>query len=328
MAKLRKIDITLEGKNSSRLAMKEYSRDYTDIPNTALPEQMKEDISVMYQYLMDKELPLNDYTFLIKSKEGKFSKVFSPAVFASKVDKTLVIKWGAEFLPIPVTEGLLQLSNKKKAKFAFKEEKINGYKTTVLAISFSKDKEMYSMSFPIKKAKLEEELPPDVLDMHLEENDIDSLLDLISEPPSASGNENNDSYTGTGEKLVGDIVKLSYLPIGEYDLVGIRRYQNSYGTQHLVQTIIPEEQKFVATVSYQDDTDTWVSEEKEITGKVILKANTKLNKLLMSDPVISEEVPAKLLILEKGEYNGYATAKIDLICKEYTADKELFDINF
>ena len=166
--------------------------------------------------------------------------------------------------------------------------------------------------------------------MYLESNDINTLLDLIQEQPDSSNDNNDrDSYFGTGEKLVGDIIKVGNLPVGKYYLTAIRRYKNTYGIQHLVQVNIPEENKFKAIVSFQDeDTSSWVTEEKEIVGNVILKANSKLNKLLLSDPVVSTENPGVLTVLEKGEYNGYPTSKITFDCSEYTVDNELLDINF
>lgn len=328
MGSLHKIDIGLDPKNNARLAMKEYSKEYTNVPNTSLPQNLFNDLNVIYQYLYDTELPLNDYTFLIKARDGKFSKVYSPAIYVSRLDKNLVIKWGSEFIPILIDNGELKLKNGKKCKLVFKQEKVNGYDNPVLTSSFSVGKEMYSMSFPIRRVSLEDNIEADELEMYLESNDVNTLMEQIQEPPESSNDDNKDSYVGTGDKLVGDIIKTSYLPLGTYDVTAVRRYKNTYGIQHLIQTEIPDDNKFVATVSSQDDEGNWVQEEKEISGKVILKANSKLNKLLLSDIIVSEEKPAKLTILEKGTYNGYPTVKLDLQCEEYTLDKELFDISF
>jgi hypothetical protein len=328
---LHKIDINLDGKNASRLAMKQYTRDFTNIPNTALPSTLKEELGVVYEFLTDTELPLNDYTFLVKARDGRFSRVFSPAVYVSKIDKHLVIKWGAEFIPVLIEEGELKLKSGKKCKLVFKQEKVSGYDNPVLTLSFStKDKEMYLMSFPVRRVSLEDNIEAEELEMYLDNNDISSLLDQIQEQPdpsSSTQNEERDKYS-TGEKLLGDIVKVSNLPVGEFPITAIRRYQNAYGIQHLVQTEISPESSFVTSVSFQDDGGNWQREEREIVGKVVLKANSKLNKLLLSDPIVSEENPATLVILEKGTFNGYDTARLELLCNEYTSDAELFDISF
>lgn len=328
---LKKIDINLDGKNAARLAMKQYTRDYTSIVNTALPATLKGELEVVYEFLTDTELPLNDYTFLVKARDGRFSRVFSPAVYVSKIDRHLVIKWGAEFIPVLIEEGELKLKNAKKCKLVFKQEKVGGYDSPVLTLSFTTPaKEMYSMSFPIRRVSLEDNIESEELEMYLDNNDISTLLDQIQEQPdpsSSTNSEERDKYS-TGEKLLGDIVKVSNLPIGEYPITAIRRYQNAYGIQHLVQTDIPAEKSFVTSVSFQDDDSNWQREDREIVGKVVLKANSKLNKLLLSDPVVSEENPATLVILEKGEFNGYPVSKVDLLCDEYTSDAELFDISF
>lgn len=328
---LRKVDINLEGKNSARLAMKEYKKDFTNIPNSALPVTLKEELNTVYEFLTGSKLPLNDYTFLVKARDGRFSRVFSPAVYVSKVDKHLTIKWGGEFIPVLIEDGGLKLKSGKKCKLVFKQEKVGGYENPVLSLSFStKDKEMFSMSFPVRRVSLEDNITSDELELHLESNDVNTLFDLIQEQPdpsSSNQNEEKDGYN-SGEKLLGDIIKVNNLPIGEYPITAIRRYKNAYGVQHLIQTNIPEEQSFIANVSFQDDDGNWQREDRKIVGKIILKANNKLNKLLLSDPVVSEENPATLVILEVGEFNGFATVKCDLLCDSYTVDEELFDINF
>lgn len=325
LATINKIDIGLEGKNSARLAMKEYSREYTNVPNSVLPEFLRNDLSEVYSFLTGSELPLNDYTFLIKAKDGRFSKVYSPAVYVSKLDNSLVIKWGANFIPVVIADGALKLSNGKKCKLTFKQEKVNGYDNPVLSLVFTNsDKQTYSMAFPVRLVSLDDEITSDELEVFLENEEISSLMDAIQEQPS-SDNSESDSYNGSGEKLLGDIIKVSDLPVGQYQITAIRRYKNSYGIQHLLQTSVED---VSALVSSQNDDGNWSKEEKVSNGKVILKANNRLNKLLLSDPVVSKEKPAILRVLEVGEFNGYRTVKVDLECDEYTVDKDILDLNF
>ena len=95
----------------------------------------------------------------------------------------------------------------------------------------------------------------------------------------------------------------------------------------MIKAVCPE--PFVATTRVKDDvTEEWGDAEVEVSGFAIVKPNNALKKLLAAEPIISEESPATLHVLEHGEYNGYATAKVALKCTAFVDDVDSFALDF
>ena len=68
--------------------------------------------------------------------------------------------------------------------------------------------------------------------------------------------------------------------------------------------------------------------EVEVSGFAIVKPNNSLKKLLAAEPIISEESPATLKVIEHGEYNGFKTAKVTLKCSAFVQDDESVELDF
>lgn len=328
MGNVFKIDVTLEGKNKARLQAKKYEKDYTDIPNIALPKTLRESLENVFKNLTNQELPENDFTFMVRSDKGAFKRVFSPAVYRNPETNELVIKWGNGVIPLTLQEGKIvaPLSSNKKLKLKFTSEAFGKYKKTCVVASYSDNGDLYSMPFPIRALSLEDELDVNELEILLED-DPGSIPPRISELTTKSADDGE--YKGSSSKLDGEfLVKVSALPVGEYSVTGFRRYENNYGTQHILQ-VEPVSESFLATTRVKDENDTWGDSEVSVgDSRFLVKANTRLNRLLMSDPIVSEEFPAILCVTEKGEYNGNPTAKVTFEPQSYTLDDELFSVNF
>lgn len=325
MGTVNKIDVQLEGKNGSRLQIKKYDKDFTNIPNNALPSALKSNIGCVFKNLSNKDFPEDGYTFLVKSQGGNFKKLFSPAVYKDPETNNLVIKWGEDVIPLSIENGTITSpqSTNSKLKLKFSPENYGKYKKTCIVASFTEKGDVYSMPFPLRSVKLEDELDVTELELLLEENP-NALLDRVLELNTKS----SDNYKGSS-KLDGEyFIKISALPIGDYVVTGFKRYDNTYGVQHILQ-IEPVAEEFLATTRVKNEGGEWVDLDVNVgSNRFLVKANTKLNKLLLSDPIISEEFPANLVVLEKGEYNGNITAKVEFYPVSYTVDEEQFDTNF
>lgn len=325
MAETYTVDINLEGKNRARLATHKYDKTYTNIPNSALPKNSLLVLETIYNFLTGEELALTDYTYLVRAKDGKFSKVYSPAVFSSLDNSGLVIKWGEKNIPLKLVDGKLVCENKAKHTFKVKNQRVNGWDTVVLVLGFTDSKKkIYSMAFPIKAADYEKGIDETVLENAIEENQLEVLLEQVAQLPSA--NEGEREYSGSGEKLEGPVVKFGDVPIGIYDITAFRRYKNSYGYQHLLQSFaaIP----FYADVSEKSESGEWTNSYMAIEGPFIIKASSSINKKLLSDPVITREMPAALDIYDKDEFNGRIYSKANLDVSAYTVDDEILSVNF
>jgi hypothetical protein len=68
--------------------------------------------------------------------------------------------------------------------------------------------------------------------------------------------------------------------------------------------------------------------EVEVSGYAIVKPNNALKKLLAAEPIISDESPATLHVLEHGEFNGFKTVKVALKCTAFVQDDESVELDF
>jgi hypothetical protein len=320
-----KIDVALDEKNRSRLEARSYEKAYTEIPNRALPANMAEALSIVHEALTGEALPEQGSTFLVRAdNSGTFKRLYSPAVYATEAQDSLVIRWGDTDIPLTVGEsGITSEAGDKKVKFSFKEEQIGKYPEAVLSVSYSKNSTVYSMPFPIKSADWENPVSADALDVLIDEapQNIPSLL-AVAPDPSKRGEGSS------GPRMEGPIIKVASLPVGSYQVTTYRARETKFGMDYLVQ-VVGIEEPFVASTRQQDpNTGEWGDVETEIVGSCIIKPNAALKKIFAADPVITPQQPATLNVLELGEYNGYPTAKCKLVCNSFAQTADTFNIDF
>ena len=318
-----KINVALDERNRARLETKSYDRAYVDVPNRALPAELKQELEIIHEALTGSGLPEDGSTFTVRADAaGTFKRLYSPTVFSTE-EKGLIIRWGTDDIPLAVNGGKIGAQGAdKKAKFAFKEEQIGKYGETVLSVSISKDGTLYTMPFPVKAADWENGVSPDVLDVLLEENP-----DAIAEQIAVASDPSKRGEGGGGPRLQGHIIKVCELPIGEYAVTGYRVRETSYGTDYMIQAIV--EEPFVALTRVKDEaTEEWGDAEVEVSGFAIVKPNTQLKKLLAAEPIIDEANPATISVLSHGEWNGFKTAKVVLKCTAFKEDSAAFDLDF
>ena len=317
-----KVNIALDERNRARLESKSYDRAFVDIPNRALPAALKEELSVIHSALTGNEMSEEGSTFTVRADAaGTFKRLYSPTVFSTE-EKGLIIRWGTDDIALTVNGGKVgSPTADKKAKFAFKEEQIGKYGETVLSVSIAKDGTLYTMPFPVRSADWENRVSADVLDMLLEENPeaIAEQIAIATDPTKRG------EGTG-GPRMQGHIIKVAELPIGNYTVTQYRTRETQYGTDYMLQVIVDE--PFVATTRVKGEDDEWGDAEVEVSGFAIVKPNTALKKLLAADPIINDDSPATLAVLDHGEWNGFKTAKVSLKCTAFVEDDGAFDIDF
>ena len=316
-----KIDVNLSDRNRARLESRSYESNYTDVPNRALPESLKAELGVIYEALTGDALPEDSNTFTVRADGGTFKRLYSPTVFSTEGNEGVIIRWGDRDIPVTLAAGKISVEGAdRKVKFAFKDDTIGKYEEPVLSVSIAKDGTLYTMPFPVRSADWENRVNGDILDALLEESPEKIAENLaVAGDPSKRGEG--------GPRLNGYIIKVAELPIGSYSLTAYRPRETQYGTDYLIQAVI--EEPFVATTRVKDEvTDEWGDAEVEVSGFAIVKPNTALKKLLAADPIISDESPATLSVLEHGEYNGFKTAKVSLKCTAFVEDDASFSLDF
>lgn len=316
-----KIDVNLSERNRARLETKSYESNYTDVPNRALPETLKAELEVIYEALTGDSLPEDSNTFTVRADNGTFKRLYSPTVFSTEGNAGVIIRWGDRDIPVEFVNGKIKVDGAAtKTKFAFKDDTIGKYDEPVLSVSIAKEGTLYTMPFPVRSADWENRMTGDILDALLEESP-----DKIAENLAVAGDPSKRGEGGP--RLQGHIIKVAHMPIGEYKLTSYRPRETNYGTDYMIQAVI--EEPFVATTRVKDEvTEEWNDAEVEVSGFAIVKPNTQLKKLLAAEPIISEESPATLHVLELGEWNGYATAKVALKCSAFTDSPDAFDLDF
>ena len=317
-----KIDVNLSERNRARLETKTYDSNYTDVPNRALPEALREELGVIYEALTGEDLPTDSNTFTVRADGGTFKRLYSPTVFATEGNAGVIIRWGDRDIPVAFSDGKITVEGAAaKTKFAFKDDLIGKYEEPVLSVSIAKAGTLYTMPFPVRSADWENRVNGDILDALLEESP-----DKIAEQLAVAGDPSKRGE-GSGPRLQGHFVKVAEMPLGTYKLTSYRSRETQYGLDYMIQAVV--EEPFVATTRVKDEvTEEWGEAEVEISGFCIVKPNNALKKLLAAEPIISEESPAFLTVLEHGEWNGYKTAKVALKCTAFVQDDEAFALDF
>lgn len=316
-----RIESQLDDKNRARLEAKSYTKAYTDVPNRVLPESYKQGLGVIYTALSGLPFEDEENTFTVRAdNNGVFKRLYSPTIFSTE-EGGLVIRWGEQDIPLVLAKGKISTaSSPKTAKFVFKEENIGKYKEPVLTVSIPDGSNLFVFSMPIRSADYENKVSSDILEILLEENptEIAALVQLASDKSKRG--------ESTGERLVGEFVKVAQLPLGEYTITGYKtKLGGEYGPAYFMQALVPE--PFEAQVSRKEG-DEWVEETVEISDYCIIKPNGALKKVLAAEPVITSEFPATLKVIEHGVYNGFDTAKCTLKCQAFAENVESFALDF
>jgi hypothetical protein len=316
-----KISPNLDERNRARLESKSYSRAYTDIPNSALPESLRVALNAIFNALTGEDLEESGSTFTVRADaNGVFKRLYSPTVF-STAEKGLVIRWGDQDIILDVQPGKISTSSAPKGtKFAFKEEQIGKFTEPVLSVSTTFDGTLYTLPIPIRSVDYEDKISADLLDLLLDENPeaIAEKVQLASDLSKRG--------EGGGERMVGPFLKVAHLPIGDYKITTYRAKEGGqYGTDYFLQAQVTE--PFTAPVRAEVDGE-WMDVETEVTDWCIVRPNSALKKVLAAEPLITLDSPATLRVLEHGEYNGFPTAKCILKVIAFAEDPDSFDLDF
>ena len=317
-----KINPQLDDRNRARLESKTYTRSYTDIPNSALPDTLRVALNAVFKALTGEELDPSGSTFTVRADaNGTFKRLYSPTVFSTE-EKGLVVRWGDRDIELLVSTGKISTAAATKGtKFAFKEEMIGKYTEPVLSVSVSADGTLYTFPITVRSADFEDKISAELLDLLLDENP-----EAIAEKVAVASDLSKRGESSGGERMTGPFVKVAHMPLGEYKITTYRAKEGGeYGTQYYLQAQVGE--PFTAPVRQQVDGE-WMDVETEVSDWCIVKPNNALKKTLAADPVITQEAPATLRILKHGTFNGFDTAEVSLKCAAFAEDPEAFALDF
>ena len=338
---MKKITVTpfINAESQARLEAKSYDKNYTDIPNRVLPQEVFKALSAVYLELSGNALSVEGSTFTARSDNGILKGILAPSVYRGAtypeaeegaepvIGDSLVIKWGGEVFPLNVNPEGISFANStaKKIKYALKTESTGRFEDTCLVVTLtdSAAKEIYTVMFPVRSADWDNRLDPDVAEVLLEEGNTTGFLDYFQVLP----NPNRKGGDGSG-RLKGHFIKVAHLPLGEYVVTDYRtKLGGQYGPDYFLQVEVLE--PFVAPTGVKDqESGEWADQEVEVSDYVVIKPNAALKKILAAQPVITPEATARLTVFEHSEYNGHPTAKVRLEVSSFEEKEGTIALSF
>lgn len=301
------IDVSTNAPQLSLLIGREYSSDYTQLPNANLPKSMRFELDGVFRALTGEDLPLDENTFLIKSKDGVYTRLFGPVVKvgAEGVEDTqegaLYIQWGPRFIPISISkDGLTALSG-ETLEFEFGTFNFSGRgEDTCMFVSVDTESGQTVLPVAVRFTDWENPVEPKALNALVKKKpeEVTALLQAVT--PKGGG--------GGGRVEADSEVDFRDLSVDvPYSVIGYYPCKTSYGlTYRILINNLPEEGKVAGA---------W--------------AHTSIRPLLATKPEINQEKPATLTLRSKEELDsGKIRIRSTLLLAEQEADADGLNLNF
>lgn len=200
--KVTTINVSTNAPELVLLSGREYSRQYTALPNANLPKPMRESLGVVFNYLSGEDLPLEDNTFLIKSDNGVYSRLFGPVLKAGQdeVDGTstgeLYIQWGSKFIPIKAEKGKFTRPDGTEIEAEFGQFNFSGRgEDPAIFISADDPQGDGQVVLPVAVRFVDWKNPPDAKSMGVMLKKAPEEIASVVQPVATRGSNSDNSST-------------------------------------------------------------------------------------------------------------------------------------
>lgn len=305
--KITTIDVSTSAAQLAPLSGREYTSEYTQLPNANLPKGMRQELDEVFTYLTGEELPLDENTFLIKSRDGVYSRLFGPVlkVGADGVEGTetgkLYVQWGPRFIPVNLGKGGFTTSDGREIEAEFGSFNFSGRgEDPCLFVSVDTNEGQTVLPVAVRFSDWENPTDPKALNALLKKKpeDIVSLL----QPVTAKGG-------GGGQRIEADVeIDFRDLEVNSpYQVIGYYPCKTSYGlTYRILIENLPEEGKVAGA---------W--------------AHSSIRPLLATKPEINREKPATLTLRSKEELDsGKIRIRSTLLLSQQETDEASLNLDF
>ncbi|CBA17740.1 hypothetical protein AHIS1_p028 [Acaryochloris phage A-HIS1] len=287
---MRTLDLTINNEVLSRLQKKRYEKPTTAVPNKALAATpFGSDLALIYEALTGNTMNPEGNTFTVRANNGGgFSRLYAPAVYNE--NDTLVIRWGSEYIPFTFVE-----SGGKRKKYSLWPANETAVSKEDLELTFAKipfgldgfdpclkvslyveaEQDTITVEFPVWCADNKNKPSDDLLNEKLLRNPTE-LMTLIAAPPVTF---DGPTYSFRNEDET---------HLGEYTVTSYRSVETAYGTNFIMVVDVTNDDRYEV-----DAFETW-------------SPNTDVKNMLISDPVITAEAPAKLVVSNRQKYTTKA----------------------
>jgi hypothetical protein len=304
---VRTVDLASNSKDFIALGAREYESDYVPLPNQNLPKGIKADLASFYTLLTGEEFPLEENTFLIKSYEGVYSRLFGPVLKVGQEgvgetkDGELYIQWGPRFIPLSVAPGKFTTAAGVELDVEFSTFNFSARgEDPALLISIDGDEEQTVLPVAVRFSDWENPVEPKVLNTFLKKSP-EKLAEVIQKVSAKTG--------GSRERIEADSeIDFKELDVNKpYEVIGYYPCKTTYGVSYRI---------FVNNIPEADKT-------------AVCWAHSSIRPLLATRPEITREKPATLTLRSKEEMdNGRTKIRSNLILSRQEDDPSALNLNF
>jgi hypothetical protein len=302
------IDLSTNAPQLAPLSGREYTSEYTSLPNANLPKALRKDLNTVFEFLVGEELPLDENTFLIKSRDGVYFRLFGPVLKSGAEgvegtsDGQLYIQWGPRYLPVNIVKGGFTLPNGSEMEAEFGSYNFSGRgEDPALFVSVDTEDGQLVLPVAVRFADWENPTEPKALNALLKKKpeDVVNLIQKVAAKGSGS----------SGPRIEADSeVDFRDLPVNTpFEVINYYPCKTSYG------------------LTYRIMIDNY-PEEGQVAGAW---AHSSIRPLLATKPEINREKPATLTVRSKEELpDGKIRLRSTLLLAAQEADEEALNLDF
>lgn len=300
------IDISTNSAELVPLAGREYTSEYTALPNANLPKSLRRDLDTVFQFLTGKELPLDENTFLVKARDGVYYRLFGPVlkVGVDGIENTengkTYIQWGPSYVPINMVKGGFTKPDGTEIEAEFGSYNFSGRgEDPALFVSVDTDDGQIVLPVAVRFSDWENPTEPKALNALLKKKPEDVVALLQKATAKGSG----------GPRIEQDAdIDFKELEVNvPYEVISYYPCKTSYG---LTYRILIKDQP----------------EEGQVAG---VWAHSSIRPLLSTKPEINQEKPATLTIRSKEELDsGKMRIRSTLLLSRQEASEEDLNLDF
>jgi hypothetical protein len=302
------IDLSTNAPQLAPLSGREYTSEYTSLPNANLPKAMRKDLDTVFQFLTGEELPLDENTFLIKSRDGVYFRLFGPVLKAgaegveATEDGKLYIQWGPRYLPLKVVKGGFTKPDGTEIEAEFGSYNFSGRgEDPALFLSVDTEDGQLVLPVAVRFSDWENPTEPKALNALLKKkpDDVIALVQKVTVKGGGSG----------GARVEADSeIDFRDLDVNvPYEVINYYQCKTSYGlTYRIMINNYPAEGQVAGA---------W--------------AHSSIRPLLSTKPEITREKPATLTLRSKEELeNNKIRIRSTLLLSRQEASDEELNLNF
>lgn len=302
------IDLSTNAPQLAPLAGREYTSEYISLPNANLPKALRKDLDVVFQFLVGEELPLDENTFLIKSRDGVYFRLFGPVLKAGAEgiegtsDGKVYIQWGPRYLPLTLVKGGFVRPDGTEIEAEFGSYNFSGRgEDPALFISVDTESGQLVLPVAVRFSDWENPTEPKALNALLKKKPEDVVALVQKVTAKGSG--------GSGPRIEADSeVDFRELDVQvPYEVINYYPCKTSYGlTYRIMINNFPEEGQIAGA---------W--------------AHSSIRPLLSTKPEITREKPATLTLRSKEELdNNKIRIRSTLLLSRQEVTEEDLNLDF